>query len=115
MGITDTGGYLQDHYVYEHDLKGLYDATELMLKIVVHGRDMSQLEMRDACAARRDQVLGPERPLRRIAYIFLEAARAEAHLHELWLRELECWTIRDGLEVRLDTAYQPVPIKPAWA
>jgi hypothetical protein len=40
---------------------------------------------------------------------------ARRYLHELWLRELECWCIdAQGREVRLDDGYQPERIVPEW-
>jgi hypothetical protein len=114
MGISDTGGFLQQAYVYEHDLRGHYNADQRLLKIVILGRDLTSLEMLDACAVRRYQVLGPDQLLERIAYVFLEEERAHAHLHTLWLRDMECWTIRDGVEIRLDVDYTPTAVKPDW-
>ncbi|MER6101628.1 hypothetical protein ABT115_04585 [Streptomyces sp. NPDC001832] len=107
MGITDEGGFLQTPYFYEHDISGLYGDDEHDLRIVVIGRTVSALEMRDACAARRNDALGPERPIETIAYVFPEPAEAHAHLPRLWPYELECWTIVDGREVRLDTEEPP--------
>jgi hypothetical protein len=114
MGISDFGGFLQTDYVYEYKPIGPYVPEERKLKIIVHGRDVTQTEMLDACAARHYQALGSERPLDNIAYIFMEEEPARAHLHELWLRELECWAIIEGREVRLDTDYHPTPVKPEW-
>ena len=114
MGITAAGGFIQFDYVYRHELKGFYEPAERLLKIIVHGREVSQREMLDACAARLQQALGDSQPLERIAYIFLEEHVARAHLHELWLRDLECWTIIEGDQVRLDTDYHPPPQKPEW-
>jgi hypothetical protein len=114
MGISRTGGFLQRRYRYGYDLKGLYLEDERLLKIVVHGREVTQHEMRDACAARHYQVLGPEKPLNNVAFVFMEESVAREHLHELWLRELECRAIIDGREVRLDTDYHATPQKPQW-
>ena len=115
MGISDVGGYVAPDHELAHDLDGLYLAERRQLRIVVHGREVSQREMLDACAARRAQALGPEQPLESIAYVFMQEAAARAQLHELWLRELECWTIVDGREVRLDADHAPAPRPPAWA
>jgi hypothetical protein len=115
MGISDIGGYLQRNYVYTHHIGGRYSPATRKLEIVVHGREVTQVEMRDAAAVRRYQDLGPENPVDSIAYIFMEEGPARAHLHELWLRELECWALVAGREQRLDAAYQPAPTPPAWA
>jgi hypothetical protein len=114
MGISATGGFLQRPYHYSFDLGGLYSHETRKLKVIVHGREVTQIEMRDACAVRYYQALGPDRPVDNVAYIFMEEQVARAHLHELWLRELECWAIIDGREVQLDTDYHPPPEKPEW-
>jgi hypothetical protein len=115
MGISRTGGFLQSRYKYGYDLEGLYDAKGRVLKIVVHGREVTQHEMRDACAARHYNVLGPDKPLNNVAFVFMEESVARAHLHELWLRELECRAIIGGQEVLLNTGYNPPPPeKPQW-
>jgi hypothetical protein len=115
MGITDEGGFLQRHYVFKTPLAGLYDAAEQTLRIVVLGRDPAPVELRDARAAVKQGALTAAQPLKRVAYVFPKPAEAERHLHALWLRELECWTVVDGIERRLDLEYQPQPIPPAWA
>ncbi|RCV54699.1 hypothetical protein [Marinitenerispora sediminis] len=107
MGIRPEGGYLQTPYLYRHDIKGLYDENRRVLKIVVLGRTVPAVEMRDACAARRDNALGPEQPIDNVAFIFPDPAEARAHLPRLWPYELECWTIIDGVETRLDTDQPP--------
>ena len=109
MGISRTGGFLQRRYRYGYDLEGFYDANERILKIVVHGREVTQHEMRDACAARHYNILGPDNPLNNVAFVFIEESVAREHLHELWLRELECRAIIDGQEVLLNTDYDPPP------
>jgi hypothetical protein len=107
IGLGDESGFLQRNYVFEKPPKGLYSASERMLRIVVTGRPPSALEMLDACAAKRFNALGPDKPLERIAYIFPDAAVAKAHLHALWVRELECVALVNGVEKRLDESYNP--------
>ena len=114
MGITDEGGFLQSGYLFAHEVRGVYEPAEQLLKVVVHGRTVPQREMLDACALRHYRTLGPERPVEQVAYVFVEERNARAHLHELWLRELECRALVDGLEIRLDEDPAPVPVKPAW-
>jgi len=114
MGISETGGFLSSDYVYTHELDGFYNAESRTLKIVAHGREVSQHEMLDARAARHYQALGDEQPLDDVAYVFMEETEARAHLHELWLRGLQCWAIVDGDEVRLDDGYVPEPDPPDW-
>jgi hypothetical protein len=114
MGISDEGGFIQARYTYAFDIDGVYEPAERRLRVLVHGREVSQREMLDACAVRHYQALGPQRPLTSVAYLFADEAQARRHLHELWLRALECAAVIDGRELRLDAQYSPVPQKPAW-
>ena len=114
MGISDTGGFIQTAYVYAHKIDGLYSQEERKLRILIHGREVSEREMLDACAVRHYQALGADSPIDSIAYVFAVEAEARAHLHELWLRELECWAFIGGCEERLDLDYHPAPDKPSW-
>lgn len=114
MGISDIGGYIQTRYQYAYELRGLYYAEQRKMHIVAHGREVTQREMLDACATRRYQALGADQPLDNVVYVFVEEGPARAHLHELWLRGLECRTFIEGREVRLDADYRPPPTKPEW-
>jgi len=114
MGISPTGGFLQSGYVLRHDFKGQYFPDQRKLRLVVHGREVTQLEMRDACAARLYQLLGPDQPLDNLVYVFVEDEPVAVHLHELWLRGLECHVFRDGVELDLSADYKPAPVKPDW-
>jgi hypothetical protein len=121
MGIAATGGYIAWHY--EKLLTGaakvsaLYLATTRTLEIVVGpGNSVTQGEMICQCARRLQHRLEPPASNRidHVAYIFTDRADAEAHLHELWLRELQCWYIDGHGKHRLDADYHPVPNPPAW-
>jgi hypothetical protein len=114
MGFSNHGGFIPREYVPENPIDGLYEPAERKLKVLVHGRDVSQGEMLDACSARFHQALGPARPIEKVAYVFAEEERARAHVHELWLRDLECWTFVAGREKRIDTEHHPTPVKPDW-
>src|SRR5690606_11537282 len=115
MGISNEGGFIQSRYVYETDFDGNYLSEDHVLEIVVHGREVPQVEMLDACALRHYQALGAEQPLRNVRYVFMTEDQARAHLHDLWLRALECWAIVGGQKVRLDADYEPpTPEKPEW-
>ena len=107
MGISPTGGFIQGRYRYAYDFAGKYFPERRKLEIVVIDREVAQREMLDACAARYHQFLGREKPLDNIVYVFMEEAPARAHLHELWLRGLECRTIIKGVEVDLTATYKP--------
>jgi len=107
MGNSDEGGFLQPHYIFEHEIKGSYDPETEMLKVTVFGQRLQPKELLDYSAARRLQVLGEDEPLKRIAFIFIERKEADQYLETLWLRDFECYAIIDGDETRLDEGYQP--------
>lgn len=116
MGYSDAGGYLQTNFTYSQDLKGLYYAGERkMIVAVPYGERVSEREMLDACAARLQQALGEDKPLDNVVYSFVDDDVARAHLHELWLRGLECRSFVEGVEGRLDDDYRPPPPRrPDW-
>jgi hypothetical protein len=114
MGISPTGGFIQSPYHYQYDLKGRYLAELRKLDFVVHGRKVTEREMLDAAAARHYQALGKEQPIGSVAYTFVVEEEARAHLHQLWLRALECWAIVKGKEIRLDDDYHPEADMPGW-
>jgi hypothetical protein len=115
MGITPVGGFIQTGFVYSHELTGSYYEGERKLHVVVpYGEEVTQRRMLDASAARHYQALGPERPLDNVAYVFVDEQAARAHLHELWLRGLECRAFVKGVESRLDENYRPEPVRPDW-
>jgi len=124
MGISEIGGFIQGpsaagrgiKYVVAEKLpEGLYDAATRTLEVVVPpGRTISQGEMQDACAYRLNKRNDKAKPIERIAYVFIDEENARAHLHELWLRELEVWTVEGGDKRRLDLDYHPTPAPPEW-
>jgi hypothetical protein len=118
MSSRDIGGFIFADYEYEYNSKGLYSETDHKLRIIVVDREVSQREMLDARALVVRQDAGVDTPLDNVAFIFLDYKHGEAaarkHLHKLWLHGLECWTIIDGREVRLDLDYRPAPVKPEW-
>ncbi len=115
MGVSETGGYLQQKYVYRHEIEGTYLPDERRLKIAIHDREITAFEMRDAAAVKRYQALGADNPVDSIAYVFMEEERARQYLPELWLYGLECWAFINGVQQRLDTNYHPTPAPPEWA
>lgn len=109
------GGFIKYGYLPRHDFKGLYDEKNGVLKISVLGRSISPREMLDACALRLEGEVNGKK-VSNLAYVFLDENEIGDHLHQLWLRGLECWMIRDGREVRLDKSYNPPPpVMPEWA
>lgn len=91
--------FFQKNISLAGELDVLYEPAERKVKVIVAGRDVPVSEMVDRAKARYEQLLGPEKPFDSVAYIFTESeADARAHLHDLWLRELECSTFIDHLQ-----------------
>jgi len=115
MGISDVGGYLQRDYVFETSISGLYKAADRTLTISRSSVTLTQVELLDLCAYRAQMRGDVKQPIDRIRVLFWDERDARRHLHELWLRELECWYIdAQGREVRADEGYQPERILPEW-
>jgi hypothetical protein len=114
MGISDEGGFIQDNYAYQYKNEGLYDAKEKKIKIIVHGTNISNRQLLDACAGKHYSISGSEMPADNVAYIFMEETKANEHLHAIWLHGLECRTIRQGKEITLTDTYNPSPQRPLW-
>jgi hypothetical protein len=109
------GAFFQKDFKLAGELDVLYEPTERKVKVIVAGRDVPISEMVDMAKARYEQLLGPEKPFDSVAYIFTESEEAaRAHLHDLWLRELECWAFIDHIQTRIDIDYHPTPDKPEW-
>lgn len=118
MGNSKIGGFIQHGIdALLGQTRGLYIPEERKLEIVVGpGNRVEQFAMHCACAERLHSRLtrpSTER-IDTAAYIFVDRGDAEAHLHELWLRELECWYMDERGKHRLDADYNPTPNPPAW-
>jgi hypothetical protein len=118
MGVDPMGGFIQgiDLDVISQ-VEGLYFADQRKLEIVVGpGNAVRQQDMRVACGLRLHHRLTNviDERIERIAYVFMDRGDAEAHLHELWLRELECWYVDERGKHRLDVDYRPTPQSPTW-
>ncbi len=118
MGISDTGGFIQHimEPLVEH-VRYLYVPGKRRAEIVVGPHiEVKQWDMTCARALRLYHQLNPgtPSPIDQIAYMFVDEDDARAHLHELWLRELECWVVDDKGKRRLDRDYHPEPDPPAW-
>lgn len=119
-------GFLYHNYAdFIASVRGLYLPEQQRLEIVVPpGTTVDAESMYSAAAVRlyfhdhpgagHATKAGSIGPTKTVAYVFLDEAQARAHLHELWLRELECWLVDDKGKRRLDLDYQPVPDPPAW-
>jgi hypothetical protein len=95
-------GFLRPTHRYAQDVRGVYTADDGLLRVVVNDRQMSDRELLDACAARRDGRADPDKPIRNVAYVFVDEQAARERLDALWLRGLECRALIKGDEVRLD-------------
>lgn len=122
MSDHDIGGWLRSSYrpvsTYNKDIpefRALYVPSDQSLRVVCSpGRTVTQPEMLDACAERLVASYSVDKPVRSLRYVFIDPADVDRHLHELWLRDIEVWTIVDGKEVRVDTDYRPKPSPPDW-
>jgi len=115
MGISHVGGYLQHDYAFHSEISGLYKAADRTLTISRSSVTLTQVELLDLCAYRAQMRGDEKQPIDRIRVLFWDERDARRHLHELWLRELECWYIdAQGREVRADEGYQPERIVPEW-
>jgi len=119
MGNSPIGGHIGFHKerMIASAGKGLYSPSQRLLEVVVGpGNEVRQGDMLCNCALRlhHKETQPTTGRIERIAYIFVDEGDARAHLHELWLRELECWVADDRGKRRLDLDYHPVPSPPAW-
>jgi hypothetical protein len=119
MGNDPRGGHIGFHKdkMIASAGKGLYTAAQKLLEVVVGpGNTVEQGAMLCNCALRlhHRQIKLATGAIERIAYVFMDQADARAHLHELWLRELECWYVDGTGKHRLDADYRPTPNPPEW-
>lgn len=119
MGISASGGFISPVLRFTRlidqntkSAKGLYSASDETLIQVIAGRNVEPAEMVEAAAIKVRQPLA--KPVRQVAYVFIDEANARAHLHELWLHGLEVRAIVNGSERRIDEDYQPKPQVPDW-
>lgn len=123
MGLSDVGGLLPSdlHELesqptgYQSQPVGYYERADQSLTIFQAATPVSQREMLDLCVYRARARRSAVEPVERIRLLFRSERDALRHLHELWLRELECWYIdKSGRERRLDDGYQAERIVPEW-
>lgn len=118
MGIDPSGGFIQgiDPEVLD-EVGGVFIPSTRTLEIPIAPRiEVTQQDMLMACAVRLYHKLHvpASKRIERIAYVFIDRRDAEAHLHELWLREIECWYMDESGRHRIDADYHPTPNPPAW-
>jgi hypothetical protein len=117
IGISDHGGYMIPPEVggVTPPFTGVYKAADRLLTVVKADTAPQQADLLDLCRLRRTYRHDPAKPIARLRVLFTDERDARRHLHELWLRELECWYFdAAGRERRLDDTYQPTRIVPEW-
>lgn len=123
MGNSAIGGYIQWHLepLLEGASERLYfPDTRTLERVVPPGDVIEPREMLCNAALRLHHRLERRAgnpvatPVDHVAYIFTDRADAQAHLHELWLREMEVWFFDGKHKHRLDLDYHPVPTPPEW-
>lgn len=109
------GGFVRSDLEPLEDTTGLYDAGQRALFMTITGRDLTPREIAQACTRRGFGERRGQEPVDRLTCVFLEEDRARRHLHDLWLREIECRTFISGREVSLTDDYAPPPpATPGW-
>lgn len=120
------------------------DAREMRI-VWPEAVELPRSAMRDACTLRYHHKIPPERyaatrarhahvakmfgpqnehvvapppatePFDHVGFVFVTDAEAQLYLHDLWLRDLRCWSMEGGGLRRLDEAYDPPPpTRPEW-
>ncbi|MDY6784177.1 MAG: hypothetical protein SW833_16790 [Cyanobacteriota bacterium] len=119
MGSTPTGGFIKSFFQVTKRFLSLsvkHFPDDRKCQLTIAGREISQEELLDICYIRHYQGFGPKYPVDKISYLFIDEKVARTYLHELWLREIECWSfkLKSGEHYRLDADYHPVPEPPEW-
>jgi hypothetical protein len=115
MNDQPGGGFVRSDLKPLEDATGLYDAEKRTLYITVTGRDLTPREVAEACTRRNFGERRGQKPVDRLIYVFVEEDRGRRHVHDLWLRGIECRTFVNGKEVTLTDAYAPpAPVVPDW-
>ena len=115
MSIYGVGGYIGKNHPFSNDLRGIYVPETQNLRVVIPaGKEITYSEMADYCAARHFQAFEGN-PVKTLSFVFIDGAEALPYLHDLWLREIECFGITPkGVEIRFDENYNPTPDKLEW-
>ncbi len=121
MGITPIGGFLHPSFTidtrrpeYFFDFSPHYSDQERALVVRTH-EPVEQGRMLGAKAWQRWSPLEARKPIEGVKWVFSSEELARAHLREMWLREIEVFYQRDGVEHRVDSEYQPPPFaEPDW-
>jgi hypothetical protein len=117
LGLADHGGYMIPYDVEGRPppFEGVYKAADRLLTVVKADTAPQQIDLLHLCQLRLAYRHHPTTPIARLRVLFTDERDAQRHLHELWLRELECWYFdAAGRERRLDDTYAPTRIVPEW-
>jgi hypothetical protein len=114
MGISNVGGFISRRHPIVLPPNSYYLPEQRRFEVTVYGRAVPEREMADAAAIRVLQALGPERPVDVVTYVFAVESEARAHLHRLWMREIEVVTFIDGHKTLLSDGYAPPRDPPDW-
>lgn len=114
MGVTPEGGFMHPRFPMPEHAPGDYLHDTRTLSVSVLGREVPQMEMLQVATMRRFQLLGSAMPIERLEYVFGDPDEAQAHLHELWLRNIDCITYVNGRRTDLGADYNPQPNPPEW-
>jgi hypothetical protein len=111
------GGFYQKNLrLKSTEFSGVYDPNEKKQLMLIPAHDVvTRAQMMDACKIKHFQLLGEDKPLENVAFVFFGGeAEAQPYLPEMWMRELEVYAIDKGVERRLDLDYVPNIEKPDW-
>jgi hypothetical protein len=100
-------GFLGGYSYKKVRFNGQYNPVDGGLYVTVLGREPDADELKEACYCRNFMQMQDGRSVSKIVYLFFDAVVAKKWLHELWLREIECRTFIDGIEVILSDNYTP--------
>jgi len=117
MADQHVGAHIHENAVFKAPISmRLYRPSERLLTISrAPGTSVSQRTMIDLCVHRDRMRADPAQPVERVRVAFWDERDARRHLHELWLREIECWYFdAEGRELRADDTYVPERIVPEW-
>jgi hypothetical protein len=113
MGVSPSGGFMPDGYF--NALDGVYDAEARTYKVPVAVRELGLSEMLDVSTLRAQNRSDTETPIDEAGFAFVMGPdEAQPYIHELWIRELGCWAIIEGYDMRVDKHYVPAAPTPPW-
>ena len=116
LGNTEQSGYIsQEKEYYYEGVTGNYLAHTRSHHVVLAKEPASLTRMHDALTYKWWRRNDPKFPVDSVAFFWtMSEEQARAHLHDLWIRGLECWAFGPNGEVRLHEGYDPPVRKPQW-